>query len=168
MKLFAKTCNKEYEVELDGAPDDLSIFLDGKKRQADLKPVGDGNVFSLILDNHSYQLFIEPKSNGYEVTLNGTKYFVELEDERSRLLRKLIKTDEKPKGQIEIKAPMPGLIVKLEVKEGQEIHKGDGLVIIEAMKMENEIRAHTDGIVKKILKKEKQSVDKDAVLMIVE
>lgn len=168
MKLFAKTSNKEYELELNRSAENLSIFLDGKKTKADLKRIGQGNVFSLIVDNHSYQLFIEPKSTGYEVSLNGQKYFVELEDERTRLLRSLIKTDEKPKGQVEIKAPMPGLIVKIEVKEGQEIKRGDGLIIIEAMKMENEIRANTDGIVKRILNKEKQSVEKDTTLMIIE
>ncbi|MFQ6116319.1 MAG: acetyl-CoA carboxylase biotin carboxyl carrier protein subunit [bacterium] len=168
MRLFAKTSRKEYQVELNGSADNLSVSLDGKKKQVDLKRVGDGNVFSLIVDNHSYQLFIEPKSGGYEVNLNGEKYFVELEDERTRLLRKLIKSDEKPKGQIEIKAPMPGLIVKIEVEEGEKIKRGDGLIIIEAMKMENEIRANTDGIVKKVLKKENQSVDKDAALIILE
>ncbi|MFQ5825126.1 MAG: acetyl-CoA carboxylase biotin carboxyl carrier protein subunit [bacterium] len=168
MKLFAKTSNKEYEVELNGSAENLSILLNGKVKKADFKCTGETNFFSLIVDNHSYQLYIVPKSNGYEVYLDGAKYFIELEDERSRLLRSLIKTDEKPKGQKEIIAPMPGLIVKIEVEEGQEIKKGDGLIIIEAMKMENEIRANADGMVKKVFIKEKDSVDKDAVLMLIE
>lgn len=168
MKYIAKTYNKIYEVELNGSAENLKIRLDGKKKRADLKRIGEGGLYSLIVDNHSYQLFIQPKSGGYEVTLDGRKYFVALEDEKTTKFRSLLRADEKAKGQIEIKAPMPGLIVKIEVKEGQEIKKGDGLVIVEAMKMENEIRTSHSGVVKKVFLKEKELVEKNTVLMIIE
>ncbi len=88
-----------------------------------------------------------------------------LEDEKKRLVRGVIKSDDRSQGPAEIKAPMPGLIIKNFVKENQHVKKGDGLVIIEAMKMENELRAKADGIVKKVLVKEGDSVDKGETLI---
>jgi len=111
-------------------------------------------------------LFFEKTDNGHWVSVDGHKFLVELEDEKTRLIRRLIKSDDKPQGLTEIKAPMPGLIINLFVKENQPVKKGDGLVIIEAMKMENEIQASADGTVKKIIVNEGDSVDKGAVLIV--
>ncbi|MFQ5750887.1 MAG: biotin/lipoyl-containing protein [bacterium] len=167
MKIFAKIAEKEHEIEIDASDNKISLLLNGETKQAELKRIGDQNLFSLIVDNHFYQLFIEQATNGYVVSLNGSKYRVELEDEKTRQIRSLIQTDEQPKGQVEIKAPMPGLIVKINVEEGQEIKKGESLLIIEAMKMENEIRADVAGKVIKILKNERDSVEKDMALMMI-
>ena len=168
MKFFAKANNKSYELELDNSTEPISVHVDGRLIKVDLQPISKEDFYSLLVDNRSYQLFIKKDSQGYDVAIGGQRFFVELQDEKPRQPRNLLKADEKPKGQIEIKAPMPGLIVKIEVEEGQKINKGDGLVIIEAMKMENEVRANVGGIIKEVLKKEKESVEKDMVLMIIE
>ena len=168
MKFFAKANNKSYELELDNSTEPISVHVNGRLIKADLVLISKEDFYSLLVDNRSYQLFIKKDSQGYDVAIGGQRFFVELQDEKTRQPRNLLKADEKPKGQIEIKAPMPGLIVKIEVEEGQKINKGDGLVIIEAMKMENEVRANVGGIIKQIFKKEEETVEKDMVLMIIE
>lgn len=168
MRFFAKIPSKEFQIEVNGLPPKNTIKIDGKTIAAEFQEVGNYNLFLLLVNQRSYQTFIERRANGYHVTINNNKYFVEVEDQRTRQIRQLIKADEQPHRQVEIKAPMPGLIVKIPVKEGDEIRKGDSLVIIEAMKMENDIRASAAGRIKKIFKKEKASVDKDAILMVIE
>lgn len=169
MKYFAKSSDKEYVIEVikntDGT---LSVYLGDKPVQIDLSKIGDGNFFSLLRDGKSYQLFVEQKAHGYIVTVNGRKHIVALEDEKSRMVRKVIKSDAQKQGQVELKSPMPGLVVKINVEEGQKVERNDSLLIIEAMKMENEIRASSSGIVKKILAKDGDSVEKDTALMIIE
>jgi len=158
---------KKYELAIDEFQKD-SIFLDGCSKKAELRRLDSKNLHSLTVDKRSYRVYIEPNSDGYYVWLKHRKYFVELHDERALLIRGLINRSEGPKGQVEIKAPMPGLIVKFNVEEGQAVKVGDSLVIIEAMKMENEIRSKTAGTVKKVLRAARDSVDKDALLLVIE
>ena len=166
MKYFTKVSGRELQVEVVESDGGLSLIVNGKPHHAELDRIGSDNLFSLIIDNRSHQLFFEEADNGHWVSVDGHKFFVELEDEKTRFIRGLIKSGAKPQGLTAIKAPMPGLIIKLFVKENQPVKKGDGLVIIEAMKMENEIRANGDSTVKKILLNEGDSVDKGAVLII--
>lgn len=143
--------------------------MNGKETKATLKKLShSAALFHLLVENRSYQLAIEDRGKEYLVRLNSRSFYVKLENERARQLRRFIKADEQVSKEFEIKAPMPGLIVKINVHAGQEVKKGDSLFIIEAMKMENEIRATADGKIKKILKSEKMSVEKNMVLMVME
>jgi len=168
MKYFTKVSGRELQVEVVESDGGFSLIVNGKPRHAEIDRIGSDsdNLFSLIIGNRSHQLFFEEADNGHWVSVDGHKFFVELEDEKTRFIRGLIKSDTTPQRLTEIKAPMPGLIIKLFVKENQPVKKGNGLVIIEAMKMENEIRANRDGTVGKILINEGDSVDKGAVLII--
>jgi biotin carboxyl carrier protein len=166
MKYFTKVSGRELQIEVVESDSGLALIVNGKAHHVELDRIGSDNLFSLIIDNRSHQLFLEETDTGHWVSVDGHKFFVELEDEKTRFIGGLIKSDAKPQRLTEIKAPMPGLIVKLFVKENQPVKKGDGLVIIEAMKMENEIRANGDSTVKKILLNEGDSVDKGAVLII--
>ncbi len=168
MKFIAKIFQKEHEIEISNFKENRTVSVNGEIKQAELQCIGENELYSLVVDNRSYQLYIKQNSTGYEVSLNSSKYCIKLEDEKTHLMRSLLKADEKPKGFVEIKAPMPGLVVKISVNEGQEINIGDSLFIIEAMKMENEIRAIVAGRIKKICISEKDSVDKDSLLMITE
>ncbi|MFQ5650372.1 MAG: DUF2118 domain-containing protein [bacterium] len=166
MKYFASIDDREIALEID---DDAgtTVSLNGSSSQSELIAIKD-HLLSLKLDGRSYQVFIESNGNHYVVSLNGKKYEVTLDDEKSRLIKSLIKLEDSGHGHAEVKAPMPGLIVKILATEGQRIKKGDSLCIIEAMKMENEIRSNVEGTVTRIHTKEKESVDKDAVLMVIE
>ena len=166
MKYFAKVSAKEIQIEIGESDNGIFLIVNGKPRHTEFARVGSDNLFSLIVENRSHQLFFEETDKGHWVSVDGHKFLVELEDEKTRLIRRLIKSDDKPQGLTEIKAPMPGLIINLFVKENQPVKKGDGLVIIEAMKMENEIQASAEGTVKKIIVNEADSVDKGAVLIV--
>ncbi len=93
--------------------------------------------------------------------VNGQKQIIEIKDKYDDLLKQL-GMDKLMGNKINLlKAPMPGLVLKVMVTEGKVIKKGDGLIVLEAMKMENIIKASADGIVKKIHIEEKNTVDKN-------
>ncbi|MCG8604217.1 acetyl-CoA carboxylase biotin carboxyl carrier protein subunit [bacterium] len=166
MKYIAKIGARKYKLEF--SDNNGTVSLEDKPVPVDLVSLGSDHIYSLIIDHACYQLHIEPGADGYHMILGHKKLLVEVEDERHRLIRRLIKSPEKAAGQMEVKAPMPGLIVRLNVEEGQEVKPGDSLLIIEAMKMENEIRSKTAGVIKKLYKAEKDSVDKDSPLLLIE
>lgn len=99
------------------------------------------------------------------VRINGNDYDVVLKNETDLLLEKLGLNNVSKAKVNQLKAPMPGLIVSITASEGSEIKKGEPLVILEAMKMENVIKAPVDVVVKKIRVKEKQAVEKGEILM---
>ena len=167
MNYVAQIKGKKYKLSMDEFRND-EISVNGRSKKAELRRLDSKNLHSLTVDKRSYRVYIEPVPDGYYVWLKHRKYFVELHDERALLIRGLINRGEGPKGQGEVKAPMPGLIVKFNVAEGQAVKVGDSLVIIEAMKMENEIRSKTAGIVKKVLKAARDSVEKNALLLVIE
>lgn len=117
----------------------------------------------------------------FKVTVNGSEYIVEIEEIGTKIESiqtpqkyEEIKTpkpqspSEEPVKEGAVLAPMPGKIMAVKVKEGDEVNKGDIVVILEAMKMENEVVAHRDGIVREVRVKVGDSVDKGTVLLVIE
>jgi pyruvate carboxylase subunit B len=90
---------------------------------------------------------------------------VEVVDERTRVIRELTRAAAGAAGPRPVKAPMPGLVVRVEVDEGDEVREGQGVVIVEAMKMENELRAEADGRVARVCVAAGDAVEKDQVLL---
>lgn len=101
----------------------------------------------------------------YSLWLDGFRYDVEALDERSRAIRELSAANAGPSGPAPLIAPMPGMIVRISVQVGDVVQPGQGLVVMEAMKMENELRATSAGTVKAILAQTGAAVDKGAVLL---
>ncbi len=97
--------------------------------------------------------------------INGIKHSLKVEDDMDVLLKRLGMQRENGVKMNKLKAPMPGLVLQILIKKGQEIKKGDALVILEAMKMENSIKASTDAVVKKIVCKAGNAVEKNEVLI---
>lgn len=123
-------------------------------------------LYSLLLNGKSFEVLVEENRQNYAVTLRGEQYHVHVEDERSRRLNMGRKGPEVPKGELTIRAPIPGLVVKILVREGEEINEDQPLVILEAMKMENEIRALRAGVVRKVEVSAGQRVEQSAPLLI--
>ncbi|RMF67327.1 MAG: DUF2118 domain-containing protein [Calditrichaeota bacterium] len=168
MKFFVKTAETQHKIEVERRDDQWWARVDGEEpKRAEIRAVDKDGLYSLLLDNRSYEVLVKKIDGGYRVAVGGTRFDLQLEDEKTRLLQKWMKQDEKQAGGYEVRAPMPGLIVKVNVSVGQRVKEGDSLAIIEAMKMENELRATADGTVQKILKKENDSVEKEAVLMVI-
>ncbi len=167
MVYFVEISEEKFKVRM--PQDEAGPFaVNGESIRVDWVQLGQRNHFLLIVEDASYELFVEDRGRDYSVTLNGTSFQVGLEEEKDRFIRSLIKTDAKHQRCVEVRAPMPGLLSKILVKEGDKVTKGAPLLIIEAMKMENEIRATVDGVVSKLKAVEGESVEKDTLLLSVE
>ena len=124
--------------------------------------------FHLLQDNQSYNIELVELNMAEKtavLTVNGRTYTVQAEDELDRLLKKLGMNGANSAKLNHIKAPMPGLILQILVEVGQTIEKGDSLLILEAMKMENVIKAAGAGIVKHIAVARGTAVEKNQVMI---
>jgi pyruvate carboxylase subunit B len=106
-----------------------------------------------------------PTRGRYTLWLDGFRYEVEALDERTRAIRELSGAAAGPTGPAPLVAPMPGMIVRVAVQVGDLVQAGQGLVVMEAMKMENELRAASAGTVKAVLAQPGTAVEKGAVLL---
>ena len=124
------------------------------------------DLISLIIDGRSFQVDIHSTMDNYGVMIEGENFEFELYDERKALLKSSAGLG--TEGAQEITTSMPGKIVKVLVSEGDEVSEGDGLIIVEAMKMENEMKSPKAGVVKKIDVGEGDTVEAGSLLVIVE
>jgi len=123
-------------------------------------------VRSLLLDGRSHRLTASREDDGtWAIHLGGRLLRARAVDERTHTIEQMAGTDRGPSGPQPVRAPMPGLVVKLEVAEGDRVESGQGVIIVEAMKMENELKAESVGIVKRILVAPGEAVNKDDVLI---
>jgi|SRR3989338_603802 len=99
------------------------------------------------------------------VEVNGVLMDILVDDARSELLRSVLTSGDGTAADLAVCAPMPGLVVKVEVQDGERVAKGQGLIVLEAMKMENELRAERDGIASDIIVREKTAVEKGQRLL---
>lgn len=141
--------------------------VDGKDFNWDVIEVKSGS-FHILKDNRSYNLEVikaDYKEKSFLVSVNGNKYQLTVKDKFDELLKSLGMDNLAANKVNEIKAPMPGLVLDIRVVEGVEVKKGDAVLVLEAMKMENIIKSPTDGIIKKINVKKGIAVEKNQVLV---
>jgi biotin carboxyl carrier protein len=131
------------------------------------KPLGN-NRFVFILNDQSYLIHIVKENGVHHIHLEGDYFSVRVEDEQTRELRKLVEHSSQASGEQTICAPIPGLITKIKITEGDVIKENESLVILEAMKMENEIKSESAGTVKQVLVKEGTPVEKNQELIVIE
>ncbi len=152
---------QRFVVEIDG--DD--VFLDGRRVVARLDPVPETPLRYLEVDGRTESLAMAYDGHGWRVQVRGRVRVVGVLDERTCRLRELAGRGVKSGGLGVVKAPMPGMILRLQVEQGQWVKVGSGLVVLEAMKMENEIRAPQDGVVTRIYVEPGSVVEKGAPLV---
>jgi biotin carboxyl carrier protein len=172
MKYFATIGDNEYEVEISGE----TITLNGEEVNVNIQQSGVPELYSLLMDGMSVELLIEPDASkvpsspastmDYTVGLRGERFDVLVEDERTRRLSAGRRGPSAPQGDLGVKAPIPGMVVKILVQADEEVEEGQPLAILEAMKMENEIRAPRAGTVKQIDVGPGDRVDQGAVLLV--
>ncbi|MCG8384213.1 MAG: biotin/lipoyl-binding protein [Cytophagales bacterium] len=158
-----KTSAKEFNVNFL----DNKIILDDQEFQWDLSKLQENN-YHVIKNDVSYNVEVasfDPEEKEIVFKINGRKYPVKVQDKLDLLLEKLGIDKASSTKLNDVKAPMPGLILSIEVSEGQEVKKGDPLLILEAMKMENVIKAPGDGTVKSIVASQGDSVEKNQVII---
>lgn len=128
----------------------------------------DERIWSLAVNQRVYQIEFDLFPDGNAIIyLDGLAFEVNITDETRRFLKKFARESHKTndEGVLKIKAPMPGLVVKIPAKEGDKINKGDSVIVIEAMKMENALKTQKSGTVEKIHVREGLPVEKDALLV---
>lgn len=163
MKYVAQVGDHTYEIEID---DGGTVHFDGRTLQVNLLQVGPLGLYSLLIENRSRELVVEETQQGYRVTLGSRTFHVRVADERELRLAGSRIGPVVPAGELPVKAPIPGMVVRVLVRGGEAVASGQPLVILEAMKMENELRAPRAGTVGDIKVKAGERVEQGAVLLV--
>lgn len=167
MAFIAKLGDQSYTVEIEeNGKSVYRISVDGNEFLVDGKKTGRTN-FSLIVDNRSFEIEVDNTDDEYRVLVDGRNYRIHLVDER-RVRVGAAQSGLQLQGRQMVSVPMPGKIIAVLVAVGDAVEKGQGLVIVEAMKMENEVRSPISGEVKEIKVKPGDTVEGGALLVIVE
>ena len=156
---------KEFNVKLD--KDLNSGLLNGETFNWDVIKIKE-NTYHIIKDNKSYNLevlSIKPEEKSFFIKVDGIKYQFNAKDKYDELLHSLGMDNLASKKVSDLKAPMPGLVLEVSVEGGQQVSKGDALLILEAMKMENVIKSPTDGVIKSISINKGETVEKNQLIL---
>jgi biotin carboxyl carrier protein len=162
MKLIAELNNEKYHLEFKREADKVFAKIDDREYELEASEV-EPNVYLLKHNNQIYQIYVAP--NGI-VNVGNNQFEVSLSDPKR--LRSSASGEVATDGIAQIKTAMPGKVVRILVEEGAEILQGDGVLIVEAMKMQNEMKSPKDGIVKEIKVAEGATVNAGDVLAIIE
>lgn len=162
MKYVTIINNREYEVEIEK---DGTVRLNGEPRHVDFSALGP-SLYSVITENFSHEIVIDELQNGmYDVLMSGRMYEAKVLDERMLLMARRQGT--LGSGTGEINSPMPGLIVAVNVAEGERVEPGQTVVILESMKMQNELKAPIGGTVESVAVSPGSTVEKNALLLVI-
>jgi biotin carboxyl carrier protein len=166
MKFDVRIEDKTRIVELERIADRWHIALDGQPLDADAVQIAP-NIFSILLRGQSHEIRVAPSPNGTLTLQTGLEEFTaEVVDPRAWSGRRHSALE--AEGRQQVVAPMPGKVVRLLVKTGDTVEAGQGLLVIEAMKMQNEIRSPKSGVVERLLAQEGQAVNAGEILAWVE
>jgi biotin carboxyl carrier protein len=157
----ARVDGRAVRVEVKPRGDGFSVTLDGRALSVDAVVLG--RMTSLLVDGHSHDVAVEPEAAGLRVHFNGQSVLVELAD----AARDAGAPSRRASGAARLVAPMPGRVVRVLVAEGAVVEAGQGLVVVEAMKMENELRAPRAGRVEQVAVREGQAVETGALLLVI-
>lgn len=164
MKFWITLEGREAEVELHKEDGRLWIEVEGRRIEADVLRLPDGEVYSLLIDGRSHEVRVSPEGEGLEVSMRGATLPVVVRNPIEKALLSVTKGG--ASGDVEtISAPMPGLVVAIKVKPGDAVKPGQAVAIVEAMKMQNELATRHGGEVAEVLVSEGASVGGGAALL---
>jgi biotin carboxyl carrier protein len=163
--LFDATVDgRTLRVEVRGKDGRYTVTIDGRPLEVDLFD-GGRDFVSLLIAGRSHEAGLEKHASGFTVVLTDDVVVVELADAalgEGPVLKRLAS------GPVRVAAPMPGRVLRVQVSPGDEVAAGQGLVVVEAMKMENELRATRAGRVVEVVVREGQAVETGALLVVLE
>ncbi len=163
MHVYIATVNgQEYRVEI---LDDGRVAVNDRVYEVDFQSINGQPLYSLLVSGHSYEAIVAFVDDAWEVFIKGVLYRVRVEDERESRLRAQAEQDVGSHTLLQIKSPMPGLVVDVQVEPGQEVEKNQVLLLLESMKMQNEIRAPRKGTVMGVYVEPGQSVEQGRLLV---
>jgi len=164
VKYKATVDHRDFTLDVDRAGE---IVVDGVSVAADLVSIDGVHLYSLLVDGVSYDLHVERREGLYTVIIEGDRYTVDVGDAHLKELIAMSRRQHEEHGGAVIKAPMPGLVVKVLVAAGEPVAADQPVAILEAMKMENELRCPAAGTVKQVNIAAGQTVNMDDILIVV-
>ena len=162
MKYVTSIGETEFLVEV---LDKGRVAVNGQVMEVDFENISGQPVYSLVIDGRSYEAYVYELEDEWQVLLLGQQYPVKVEDEREKRLRSAAGGTVAEMGEFHLKSPMPGLVVSVAVQQDQEVAKGDVLVILESMKMQNELRSPRSGKVTRLRVKAGEAVEQRQTLL---
>lgn len=165
MKYITTLDGKEYLIEV---IDEHHVSIDGRVQEVDFESVSGQPVYSLIIDGKSYESYVYETEEGWQVLTRGRQYNLTIEDEREKRLRAAAGSGVAESGEYHLKAPMPGLVVLIPIQEGDKVEKGQVILILESMKMQNELKSPKAGTVGRIRVKQGDTVEQRQALLSVQ
>src|SRR5687768_3160920 len=164
MKYLTTVGDQTYEI---GVDQDDEITFENEIVDIDFASVGEGGLYSLLVNNESFEAMVEERDGKWYVLMRGDLYEVDVVDQRTQLLRARAGAHVPETGEITVKAPMPGLVVAIPVEVGQEVTAGQTVIILESMKMENELKAPRGGRIERINCAPRESVEQGKALIVI-
>ena len=162
MKYFVTVEGREFQVTVDGD----KVTVNDQSFDAHLTAIEGTPLRHLVIGDRSFTLPFQGEGGGrWIMGFQGEAWQVEVVDERTRHIRSLTGSGEEKRGGGQLKAPMPGLVVRVDVEAGQAVAAGAGVIVLEAMKMQNELRAAAAGKVASVRVQPGQAVEKGQVLV---
>lgn len=162
MKYLTTVNGKQYEIEIN---QNGRVTVNGEERVVDFQAL-QSPLYSLMVNNASFEALVEVREGIFNVDMLGSNYEVSVADERAQRIAAARSGFAADSGEIQVRSPMPGLIVAVPVREGQEVAKGEALIVLESMKMENELKAPRAGTVSKVVVTTGDRVEQNKVLIV--
>lgn len=164
MKFEIELGDTSHAVEIPRLERSLHALIDGRSVSADAIEIARG-TYSILIDGQSFEVRVERFADALRVTVGGSEYTARVRDPRKwqRNRNAALSSEARQK----ILAPMPGRIVRILVAHGDSVATGQGLVVVEAMKMQNEVRSPKSGSVERLLVKEGQAVNAGETIAII-
>lgn len=162
MKYYVTLRNRTYVIDVDGG----AVTVDGERLESHWAAIPGTPLIHLLLGKESWTVACQPlDGRRWALGAAGERFEIDVQDDRSKQIEALTGQGRKVVAGGVVKAPMPGLVIRVEVVRGQAVQLGQGLVVVEAMKMENELRAPSPGVVAQIHVKAGDRVEKGAALV---
>jgi biotin carboxyl carrier protein len=163
MKYYVRIGDEEIELSLDGE----EVSIGESTVHASVAEVAGTPVRMLTIGDEVHRIVVRPGATRgrYVIWVDGFRHEVEALDERMRAIRELAGKSAQPAGPAPLLAPMPGMIVRVHVQAGDVVRAGQGLIVMEAMKMENELRASVSATVRVVHARIGTAVEKGALLL---
>lgn len=162
---FAEIEGKEYQIEI---LSEKRVIINGVTHEIDFQTLRQHTSCSLLVDGKSFEPNTFQENGGWEILLHGRRFNVLVEDERERRLRLAAGESTLKEGRYILKSPMPGMVIDIPVKVGDQVEEGQVLLILESMKMQNELTAPRAGKVARIQAKVNDNVERKEALLILD
>ena len=163
MKISARAGEHSYDILIEREDGNYIVEVDGRRSVVDMQKL-EGDFYTFLIEGRSYEVSVEPRGDGYQIRHGASAKTVSFVDSTRRAREGM----GAGKGSLEIITQMPGRVVRLLVSEGDQVEVGQGVAVVEAMKMENELVTEKAGKVASIAVEIGQDLESNGVLMVIE